>query len=131
VVSTPWRKLDAVAATAELALLPLAADAMSALGQSTPGLVPLVIPDHSYSWQDRAVPTLAATALLVAGADVPAASVRRTLEFLFQDAFAFDRGVTASRLSKERALTGITIPLHDGAVEYFGVSRTSTLTPGR
>ncbi len=131
VVSTPWRKLDAVAAKADLELLPLAAEAMAALGQSIPGLVPLAIPDHSYSWQDSAVPTLAATALLVAGADVPAASVRRTLEFLFQDGIAFDRGVTASRLSKERALTGITIPLHDGAVEYFGVSRTSGLTPVR
>jgi TRAP transporter TAXI family solute receptor len=126
VVSAPWRKLDTVAATSELA-----AEAMAALGQSTPGLVPLAIPDHSYAWQDGTVPTLAATALLVAGDDVPAASVRRTLEFLFEDSAALDRGVTASRLSKERALTGITIPLHDGAVDYFGVSRTSALTPGR
>jgi TRAP transporter TAXI family solute receptor len=131
VVSAPWRKLDAVAATTELALLPLSAEAMSDLGQSMPGLVPLAIPDHSYSWQDGAVPTLAATALLVAGDDVPAASVRRTLEFLFQDGIALDRGVTASRLSKERALTGITIPLHDGAVEYFGVGRSSAVTPDR
>ena len=131
VVSAPWRKLDAVAATTELALLPLSAEAMAALGQSMPGLVPLAIPDHSYSWQDGAVPTLAATALLVASDDVPAASVRRTLEFLFQDGIALDRGVTASRLSKERALTGITIPLHDGAVEYFGVSRSAAVTPDR
>jgi len=131
VVSAPWRKLDAVAAKADLELLPLAAEAMAALGQSIPGLVPLAIPDHSYSWQDGAVPTMAATALLVAGDGVPASSVRRTLEFLFEGSVALDRGVTASRLSKERALTGITIPLHDGAVEYFGVSRTSALTPGR
>jgi TRAP transporter TAXI family solute receptor len=131
VVSAPWRKLDAVAATAELALLPLAAEAMVTLGQSIPGLVPLAIPDHSYAWQDGAVPTLAATALLVASDDVPASSVERTLDFLFEESAAHDRGVAASRLSKERALTGITIPLHDGAAKYFEATRSSSLTPDR
>jgi TRAP transporter TAXI family solute receptor len=131
VVSTPWRRLDAVAATSDLMLLPLAADAIAMLSEALPGLVPLAIPDHSYAWQDGAVPTLAATALLVASDGVPASSVQRTLEFLFKDGIALERGVTASRLSKERALTGITIPLHDGAVEYFGASRTPAVGPGR
>jgi TRAP transporter TAXI family solute receptor len=131
VISIPWRKLDAVAATSDLVLLPLSDEAMTALGQSVPGLVPLAIPDHSYAWQDGAVPTLAATALMVASERVPAASVRRTLEFLFKDGIALDRGVMASRLSKERALTGITIPLHEGAVEYFGVDRMPVVGPAR
>jgi TRAP transporter TAXI family solute receptor len=131
VVSVPWRKLDAVAAKSGLALLPLEAGAMVTLGQSTPGLVPLAIPARSYAWQDGAVPTLAATALLVASDDVPASSVRRTLDFLFQESAALDRGVTASRLSEERALTGITIPLHDGSVEYFKAGRSSGLTSDR
>jgi TRAP-type uncharacterized transport system substrate-binding protein len=28
-------------------------------------------------------------------------------------------GISAARLSRERALTGITIPLHDGAARHF------------
>jgi len=131
VVSVPWRKLDALAAKSGLALLPLEAGAMATLDQSIPGLVPLAIPARSYAWHDGPVSTLAATALLVASDDVPASSVERTLDFLFEESAAHDRGVAASRLSKERALTGITIPLHDGAAKYFEATRSSSLTPDR
>lgn len=124
VVSAPWRQLATAAAGATLALLPLDPDAMTQLGETVPGLVTLTIPDRTYAWQPGAVPTMAATALLVASDQVPNAAVRRTLDFLFPQNAAAERGVTASRLSQGRALTGVTIPLHDGAADYFAAART-------
>jgi len=58
--------------------------------------------------------------LLIAHADVPDASVRRVLDFLYAGEQVAGRGASASRLSRARARTGVTIPLHDGAAEYFG-----------
>ncbi len=124
VVSAPWRQLATAAAQVPMTLLPLEADAMTRVSESVPGLVPLAIPDRTYGLQQGAVDTLAATALLVASDSVPDASVKQVLDFLFTSGLAADRGVSASRLSRERALAGVTIPLHDGAADYFAASRT-------
>jgi TRAP transporter TAXI family solute receptor len=120
VVSAPWSQLVSAAARTPLRLLPLEADVIAELAEQLPGLVPLAIPDRTYPWQAGPVPTLAATALLVANADVPDASVRRVLEFLYESDLVATRGASASRLSRTRALAGVTIPLHDGAAGYFG-----------
>jgi TRAP transporter TAXI family solute receptor len=120
VVSAPWSQLATAAMRAPLKLLPLDAAAVAALAENLPGLLPLAIPAHTYAWQQGNVPTLAATALLVAHADVADASVTRVLDFLFTSEQVAQRGASASRLSRARALAGVTIPLHEAAAEYFG-----------
>jgi len=124
VVSAPWRQLAVVSAQTPMILLPLDPDAMTRLAESVPGLVPLAISQRTYAAQDSDVPTLAATALLVARSSVPDAAVKQVLEFLFKGGLAVDRGVSASRLSRARALSGVTIPLHDGAAEYFAATQS-------
>ncbi len=124
VVSAPWRQLAAAVAQVPMTLLALDSDAMARVSESVPGLVPLAIPDRTYGLQQGAVDTLAATALLVVSDSVPDASVKQVLDFLFKGGLAADRGVSASRLSRERALAGVTIPLHGGAADYFDVFRT-------
>jgi TRAP transporter TAXI family solute receptor len=124
VVSAPWRQLATAAAQVPMTLLPLEADAMTRVSESVPGLVPLAIPDRTYGLQQGAVDTLAATALLVASDSVPDASVKQVLDFLFTSGLGAGRGASASRLSRERALAGVTIPLHDGAADYFAAART-------
>jgi TRAP-type uncharacterized transport system substrate-binding protein len=109
-----------------LQLLPLDSAAMSILAETVPGLVPLSIPERTYAWQRGGVPTLAATAQLVARAAVPDASIRRVLEFLYASDPELERGVSASRLSRERALVGVTIPLHDGAAAFFAAEKQGT-----
>ncbi|MBK7902568.1 MAG: hypothetical protein IPJ97_06070 [Proteobacteria bacterium] len=110
-----------------MTVLPLDTEAMTRVSELVPGLVPLAIPDRTYGLQRGAVDTVAATALLVASDAVPDASVKQVLEFLFKGGFAADRGVSASRLSRERALAGVTIPLHDGAADYFAASSAPTV----
>ena len=83
------------------------------------GLLPLAIPARTYPGQQREVATLAATALLVARDDVPDAIVEDTLDLLYASAASGGAGVQATRLSKARALTGVTIPMHPAAARYF------------
>jgi TRAP transporter TAXI family solute receptor len=122
VVAAPWRQLVAISAQTPMTLLPLDLEAMNRLGETVPGLLALKIRRHTYGWQEADVSTLAATALLVAGSTVPGPIVKRVLDFLFENGLAAARGVSAARLSRARALAGVTIPLHDAAADYFAVS---------
>jgi hypothetical protein len=55
--------------------------------------------------------------------------VKLVLDFLFTSGLAADRGASAARLSREHALAGVTIPLHDGAADYFAAARVSAGEP--
>jgi TRAP-type uncharacterized transport system substrate-binding protein len=99
--------------------LSLDADVIPRIDAAVHGLVPLPIAPRTYRGQDAEIRTVSATALLVASDTVPASTVTATLELLFAGSGAPGRGVSASRLSQQRARDGITIPLHEGAATYF------------
>jgi TRAP transporter TAXI family solute receptor len=121
VASAPWLQLQATLRTTPLRLVGLDAEQATRIGTDLPGLVPLTIPARTYAGQAAAVQTVAATALLVAHSDVADATVEVVLDYLY--AAAAERGgVLAARLSKERARTGITIPMHEGAQRFFARS---------
>ncbi len=119
VVSAPWRQLEIQMHASGLTLLPLDPETIARAVAEVHGLVPLDIPGRTYPGQASGVPTVAATALLVARDDVPDAVVLNTLELLYASAASGGAGVQATRLSKERATTGITIPMHPAAERYF------------
>lgn len=119
VVSAPWRQLAQVASRLPLRILPLDPAAMDRVLTDVPGLVLLAIPARTYPGQEGTVPSLAATALLVTDADTPDPVVIAALESIFAATAVPGRGVAASRLSRARALDGVTIPLHPGAAAYF------------
>ena len=119
VVSAPWRQLEVAMEGGQLRLLPLDADTIARVSEEVHGLVPLDIPGRTYPGVSDDVPTVAATALLVARDDVPDALVRDTLELLYASAASGGAGMQATRLSKARATTGITIPMHPGAAGFF------------
>jgi TRAP-type uncharacterized transport system substrate-binding protein len=104
---------------APLALVPLDAETVARMGANIHGLLPLAIPARTYPGQQHDVATLAATALLVARDDVPDAVIEDTLDLLYASAASGGAGVQATRLSKARALTGVTIPMHPAAARYF------------
>jgi TRAP transporter TAXI family solute receptor len=121
VVSAPWQQLQVIAARTPLRLIGFDAEQAARIAVDLHGLVPLGIPARTYPGQDDVVRTVAATALLVARSDVAEATVAAMLELLY--AAAAERGgVLAARLSRERAQTGITIPLHEGARRFFDLS---------
>jgi TRAP transporter TAXI family solute receptor len=119
VVSAPWRQLEIAMHAAPLRLVPLDLESRVQLATGAPGLFPLTLPARTYPGQDEPVPTVAATALLVARDDVPDALVTDTLDLLYASAASGGAGVQATRLSKSRALDGVTIPMHPAAARYF------------
>jgi len=122
VVSAPWRQLEIAMHGSRLKLLPLDPETMARAAADVHGLVPLDIPGRTYPGQSSDVPTVAATALLVARDDLPDAIVTDMLELLYASAASGGAGVQATRLSRERATTGITIPMHPAAMRFFGKS---------
>jgi TRAP transporter TAXI family solute receptor len=129
VTSAPWQQLQETLRTTPLRLVGLDPEQAARIGAELPGLVPLSIPARTYAGQAAAVQTVAATALLVAHSDVADATVEAVLEYLY--AAAADRGgVLAARLSKERARTGITIPMHAGAQRFFARAADRPVTSG-
>ena len=120
VVSAPWRQLEIEMHASRLRLLPLDQETIARAVAEVHGLLPLDIPGRTYPGLVASVPTVAATALLVARDDVPDVVVSNTLELLYASAASGDAGVQATRLSKERATSGITIPMHPAAERYFG-----------
>jgi len=121
VTSAPWQQLQDALRTTPLRLVGLYPAQTARISAELPGLVPLGIPARTYAGQAAVVQTVAATALLVAHSDVAEATVEAVLEYLYTAA-AERGGVRAARLSKERARTGITIPMHAGALRFFEAS---------
>jgi TRAP transporter TAXI family solute receptor len=129
VVSAPWRQLEIAMHTAQLRLVPLDLQSRVQLATGTPGLFPLTLPARTYPGQDEPVPTVAATALLVARDDVPDTLVTSTLDLLYASAASGGAGVQATRLSKSRARDGVTIPLHPAAARYFAQAAARSPPP--
>lgn len=129
VASAPWQQLHDVLRITPLRLVGLDAGLAERIAADQPGLVPLSIPARTYPGQAAPVQTVAATALLVAHSEVAEATVEAVLEFLY--VAAADRGgVLAARLSKERAMTGITIPVHEGSRRFFARAANRPVSSG-
>ena len=119
VVSAPWRQLWQVSSRTPLRLISLDPAAIERIDADLHGVVALTIPPRTYPGQATPVRTVAATALLVANSGGPDAVVETALQAVFAAGDSPRGGISAARLSRERALTGITIPLHDGAARHF------------
>jgi len=120
VASAPWDQLVQTAGAGTLRVLPLDATVVERIAAEVHGVVPLQIPARTYAGQSEPIATVAATALLVTNSSTPDAAVTAVLETLFGEGAYAGRGVAAARLSRDRALVGVTIPLHDGAARFFG-----------
>jgi TRAP transporter TAXI family solute receptor len=122
VVSAPWNSLARHSSGSAFRLLPLDPAMVENLVASRPALVPLMVPARTYPGQDKPIPTVAATALLVTSAATPEPVVQWMLDALFSASDVPGRGVSVSRLSRQRAQIGVSIPLHGGAAQYFGTT---------
>lgn len=119
VTSAPWQELLQRGPESGLKVLALDPAAIARVAAEQHGAVPMEIPARTYPNQGEAIATVGATALLVAGRDTPVPVVTGVLEMLFGAGASAAHGVSAARLSREQALVGITLPLHDAAARYF------------
>jgi len=120
-VGAPARELQRLAAATPIRLVPISAAAAAKLVADQPALVQLTLAANTYPGQTEPVATIAATALLVATADLPQDEAKALLALVYEStdylAFGSAQGV---KISKASGLRGIAIPLHPAAAEYFG-----------
>lgn len=127
VINAPARLVQRLAAGPGIRLLPLREEAIAALSASPGGLVRLVLPPGTYPGQRVAVPTVAATALLAARADTPDAEIRATLAAIYERIHFIGSGSAAGALiSRDRATTGIAIPMHPAAAAFLEQDQPAT-----
>ena len=89
----------------------------------------LVLPANTYPEQKENVTTVAATALLVTHADVPAGEAEVVLRLVFENPDYLSAGSSqGAKIAKRTGLRGITIPMHPAAGRYFGP--TAPAAPG-
>lgn len=78
------------------------------------------IPKDSYAGQDKKVQTVGVKALLLAGNDVSNQTAKRLTELLFSNATKIKYATAIADIYDEQeAVSGITIPFHEGALEYY------------
>jgi TRAP transporter TAXI family solute receptor len=119
-ISAPAARIQAAAALGLIRLLPIAPDLQHALAGQAAGLVPIQLPPDTYPGQVEAVPTLAATALLVAAERLPRADVDLVLGALFGGIdFVAAGSAAGSQINRRSAAVGLTLPLHPAAEVFF------------
>jgi hypothetical protein len=104
----------------EVRILPLSADISTKLIQKYPFLAAVKIPANTYRGQTEDVPTVAVNSVLIAGNQLKPEVVYNLTKVLFENqpqlAAAHAKG---KELNLQRAVTGVSIPFHPGAVKYY------------
>lgn len=90
------------------------------LGEGYKFYVRIVVPKGTYNGMDSDVETVAVMAMIVARPDVPDDVIYTVLKTIFDNLGEF-RGAHSrvADLSLEKALEGMSIPLHPGAVKFY------------
>ncbi|AEE65893.1 TAXI family TRAP transporter solute-binding subunit [Bordetella pertussis] len=133
VIGTPAAPLRAALTQARLALLPLDRAAIDKLVQADPTLMALDIPANTYPSQAAAIPTVGMAALLVTTADLTRDEAAHMVDVVYragQDLLAAG-SAQGAQVSAANAGRGLSIPLHDGAVEAFEKLGAPPLPEGR
>jgi TRAP transporter TAXI family solute receptor len=104
----------------EIRILPLSADISAKLIQKYPFLAAVKIPANTYRGQTEDVPTVAVNSVLIAGNQLKPEVVYNLTKVLFENqpqlAAAHAKG---KELNLQRAVMGVSIPFHPGAVKYY------------
>jgi TRAP transporter TAXI family solute receptor len=123
-IAAPARLIQEAAGRGEVRLLAVPPPVQAALADRDQGLVPLELPPATYPGQAHGLPTVAATALLLAAAALPGADAEKILGALFQGIDFLGAGSAAgSQIARRSATTGLTVPLHPAAASYFATAR--------
>lgn len=129
-ISAPARRLQDMAVGGELRLLPLSAATQARLVDADTGFVAADLPPGTYSGQTTPVRTVAVAALLAARADLPDKQATLLLREVFGGIDFFAAGSAAgSQISRATARTGVGIPWHPAAEQFFARTSQASGTP--
>lgn len=125
-IAAPARGLQELAARHAVRVLSLPARHIERLVAQHRGLVPITLPPNTYPRQSTEIRTVAAAALLVTTSDVPDVEAENVLKLVFDKInFASSGSAEGSKVAKQTAQRGVTIPMHPGASRYFAATPVS------
>jgi TRAP transporter TAXI family solute receptor len=121
VAGIPTAAVQELAATTPVNLVSIPQDLHSKLvAQGYRFFIPVNVPKGTYSGMTEDVQTLAVLAMLAVRADVPEDVVYKVLDIMFTYIGELRAAhARAEAVSLEKALEGMPIPLHPGAVKYY------------
>jgi len=116
---TPTGAVETLAATSKVVILPIAEDKITQLIEKYPYYAKEEIPAGTYSLE-KAVPTVAVQAMLVARESLDEETVYEITKALFENLAQVENAHAKGELiSLETALNGVGIEVHPGAKKYF------------
>ncbi|AEB11359.1 TAXI family TRAP transporter solute-binding subunit [Marinithermus hydrothermalis] len=115
--------IQQAALTTDIEVLALDLDTINKLKEQYPFYAQVIIPGGVYQGIDVSVPTVTVKATLAASADLPEDVVYRITKLLFQEKLEEFYNIQNPNLREfftlEKALDGMPIPLHPGAVRFY------------
>jgi uncharacterized protein len=118
----PIPAIAELAAATPIRLVPIPEETFDKLKKRYPFFTRSTIPADAYTGLESETPTASLNALWVVSADVPGDVVFAITKSLWSEPtrkFLAARHVIGRRITPERALDGIDIPLHPGAEQYY------------
>jgi TRAP transporter TAXI family solute receptor len=101
-------------------LIPLSQPTINELRKRYPFLIPIRIPRNTYPDMEQDGLTVGVTAMIIARHDAPDARVELLLDTVFSELSTLSRSVLpAYYISADKALSGVSIPLHPAAQRFF------------
>ncbi|MCO4781579.1 MAG: TAXI family TRAP transporter solute-binding subunit [Candidatus Cloacimonetes bacterium] len=120
----PARQISNLAAIHPLKFVTIEQHARVKLKAQSPYYVDITIPKNTYLGMDTNLDTLGVTATLVTHKDVAKETVAKLLTQIFTDTTVLKSNSTqAPYISIKTAQTGISIPLHEGAKQYYSKNK--------
>jgi TRAP transporter TAXI family solute receptor len=118
-IHAPARALQDLASAEEIRILPLDQKPVQALTEG--GVyIPYTLPAKTYPGQGQPVQALGLTAMLIGNRAMPDARVEEILGTLLKNVNAVARKeIRTSFISRQKARTGISIPLHPAAEKFY------------
>ncbi|BAN49605.1 TAXI family TRAP transporter solute-binding subunit [Metapseudomonas resinovorans] len=123
VIGSPADSIRAAAEDMQLRLLPLEESAIRTLEASRPGTFAAQVAAATYPGQTAPVPTIAVSALLLGDQQLSSGEVELLVRQLFSTEFDWlaAGSIQGEQLSRDTARRGLTVPLHEGALQALEV----------
>ncbi|MDL2307064.1 TAXI family TRAP transporter solute-binding subunit [Desulfovibrio sp. OttesenSCG-928-C06] len=120
VAGYPTASVMDLALTKDIDLVDFDLDFMKKMQAEYPFLVPSIIPAGTYNKIDRDVQTPAVMALLVTYENMPEDVIYNFTKSLYENLDLIQNAhAKAKEITLDKALDGITVPMHPGAAKYF------------
>jgi TRAP transporter TAXI family solute receptor len=118
----PTSAIEQLAAEKPIKLIPVPTEIYQALKKKYPFYVQVIVPAGTYKGVDHDVQTVAVMSMLIVRDDVPKDVVYLMTKILFEHLDELKSQVqkqSVQYISLQHALDGISIPLHEGAYQYY------------